>query len=189
MKKQSNPWLMIMIIIVVIAGIIVFSIRNNKEKTTENRGAASDTPTIESEINNNWTGIDPNLPMGNYEELKDSTLKVQRGADYTIYSIKEALLFDADQTEIRENAGDKLEQISASANKRYAGGAIRIYGYTGSTGQTENNRVLAQKRVNAIKEWLIRQGQMDSSRISINPIGKYHHGDFEIVIKSPNPVQ
>jgi len=174
MKNQGVKWLVVLISLTVIIGLTIFFIRKDKHPTTAYTGAASDSATIESEINNNWTGIDPNLPMDTYEELKDSNLKVQTGPDYAIYSIKEAVLFAPGQSSIGESAAEKLEQISSSAEKRFAGGPIRIYGYTDSTGTLAENKVLAEKRVRAVKDWLIQSGNINSSRISTSPVGEHH---------------
>ncbi|MEJ5961935.1 OmpA family protein [Pedobacter immunditicola] len=167
---SKNNWLLWLIGIVVVMVIAFFLFRDNTD--TAYQGAASDSATIESEINNNWTGIDPNIPVANYEELKDTSVHVKANNDYAVYSLKEAILFEPGKDSIGEIGAEKLGQISTSAEKRFAGGQIIIYGYTDSTGTQASNKELALKRANAVKSWLIRNGNIIPNRISVKTEGE-----------------
>jgi outer membrane protein OmpA-like peptidoglycan-associated protein len=167
---SNNNWLLWLLGIVVVLVIAFFVFRDSTD--TAYQGAASDSTTIESEINNNWTGIDPNIPVANYEEMKDTSVLVKANNDYAVYSLKEAILFEPGKDSIGEIGAEKLAQISTSAEKRFAGGEIIIYGYTDSTGTQASNKDLALERANAVKSWLIRNGNVIPNRISIRTEGE-----------------
>lgn len=171
--RRSTAWIIWLIIIVVIVAIIVFFLRS-KNNTSDAMGeaAASDSTTIESQINNNWTGIEPNVPVAEYDELQDTNVSVRATNDYAIYSLKESVLFAEGETSLGDNGSDKLKQIAASAEKRFAGGDIRIYGHTDSTGTKQDNKELALQRAEAVKNWLVQNGNISAERISLNPVGE-----------------
>jgi outer membrane protein OmpA-like peptidoglycan-associated protein len=170
-SNSKNNWLLWFVGIIIILAIAVYLFRGNKNSADE-MGAASDSVTIESKINNNWTGIDPNIPVANYEELKDTSLQVKANDDYAVYSLKEALLFAPGKNEIGESGAEKLKQISASAEKRFSGGDIIVYGYTDSTGTSASNKQLALERAEAVKSWLIKYGKVNAERISVKTQGE-----------------
>ena len=162
----QNNWILWLAGIVILFAMVFFFLFN-KDTQASYQGAASDSTTIESKINNNWTGIDPSIPVATYEELKDTTLHVRANDDYAVYSIKEAIIFETGKNSIGKSGAEKLAQISASADKRFAGGKIIIYGYTDSTGTNASNKLLAFERAEAVKSWLITFGNVDPARISI----------------------
>jgi outer membrane protein OmpA-like peptidoglycan-associated protein len=197
-RNFYNNWLLWLIIIVIIFAVYFFMIRNN-DNEVKYVGAASDSSTIESQINNNWTGIDPNIPISNYEELRDTNIQVKANDDYAIYSLKEAILFKAGKSLIGESGAEKLKQISASAEKRFAGGSIIVIGYTDSTGTKTSNQKLASDRAQSVKKWLIDYGNINEKRISVktegesNPIssnttakGRLQNRRVDIIIKKVN---
>jgi outer membrane protein OmpA-like peptidoglycan-associated protein len=169
--NSKNNWLYWLIGIVAVAAIIVFFSRN-RDNTVEYAGAASDSTTVESEINNNWTGIDPNIPVANYDEVRDSDLQVKANENYAVYSLKEAILFEPGKYAIGTKGAEKLKRISASAEKRFAGGSIIIYGYTDSTGTAIENKALALQRANSVKDWLTTAGNVNADRISVKAVGE-----------------
>ncbi|MBG6233922.1 outer membrane protein OmpA-like peptidoglycan-associated protein [Pedobacter sp. CAN_A7] len=170
-SQSKNNWLYWLIGILAIIAIIIFFSRN-RDNTAEFIGAASDSSTVESEINNNWTGIDPNIPTANYDEIKDSELQVRANENYAVYSLKEAILFESGKYTISTKGAEKLKRISASAEKRFTGGSIIIYGYTDSIGTAKENKALALKRANSVKEWLIASGNINQDRITIEAVGE-----------------
>lgn len=170
--KSKNNWLYWLIGIVAVVAIIIFFTRNSNNTVEYTGEAASDSTTVESEINNNWTGIDPNIPVANYDEVRDSDLQVRANENYAVYSLKEAILFEPGKYTIGSKGAEKLKRISASAEKRFAGGSIIIYGYTDSTGKANENKELALQRANSVKEWLTTSGNVKSDRISVRAVGE-----------------
>jgi len=169
--NSKNNWLYWLIGVLIIIAITIFIFRNDHSEP-ELIGAASDSTTVESEINNNWTGVDPNIPVANYEELKDSDLQVRANDEYAVYSLKEAILFEPGKYAISGKGAEKLKRISASAEKRFAGGSIVIYGYTDSTGTNVENKELALERAKSVKDWLISSGNIKNERISLKALGE-----------------
>ena len=171
-SNSKNNWIYWLIGILVVVAIIIFIFRN-RDNTVEIAGAASDSTTVESVLNNNWTGIDdPNIPIADFDEVKDSDLQVRANENYAIYSLKEAILFEPGKYEIGNKGAEKLKRISASAEKRFTDGPIIIYGYTDSTGTVDENKTLALKRANAVKDWLIKYGNVNLDRVTIKAVGE-----------------
>jgi len=179
--KQIKPapakdisWIIWIFIIVVIIAIGVFSTRKKAQYKTSS--AASDSTTVESQINNNWSGVNPNIPVSRFEELKDTDLHVRAADNYAIYSLREDVLFDPGKYNINQEASEKLKQIAGSFEKRFPRGAIRIYGYADTTGTRELNEKLARQRAEAVKNWFTENANISSNRISfyskgeINPL-------------------
>jgi len=177
-------WLAWLIGTVVVMVIAFFLLWENTDAGYE--GAASDSVTIESQINNNWTGIDPNIPVADYEELNDTSVQVKANNDYAVYSLKEVILFEPGKDSIGEIGTEKLVHISKSAEKRFGGGQIIVIGYTDSIGTLANNKELVLKRVNAVKDWLIRNGNVIPNRISVRTEGESkpvsENGRIDIVV-------
>jgi len=171
-SNSKNNWIYWLIGILVVVAIIIFIFRN-RDNTVEIAGAASDSTTVESVLNNNWTGIDdPNIPIADFDEVKDSDLQVRANENYAIYSLKEAILFEPGKYEIGNKGAEKLKRISASAEKRFTDGPIIIYGYTDSTGTVDENKTLALQRANAVKDWLIKYGNVNLDRVTIKAVGE-----------------
>jgi outer membrane protein OmpA-like peptidoglycan-associated protein len=168
-QPRKNNWIiwLIVLLILLLVGFYFFSHRTT-EVTAE---AASDSSTIESTINSNWSGVEE-VQEQNYDELQDSALSVRGNDEYAVYSIDEKVIFPTGKSEISPNAEKELKSIVNSAAKRFPNGDIRIYGYTDSVGDAAANKVLAQSRAEAVKSWLLKNGSIQEQRISINPVGE-----------------
>jgi flagellar motor protein MotB len=70
------------------------------------------------------------LILSNHYELMNTNIQMKANYDYAIYSLREAIIFETGKTLIREGEAEKLKQISASAEKRFAGVSITVIGYT-----------------------------------------------------------
>ncbi|MDB5020465.1 MAG: rane protein [Pedobacter sp.] len=168
-QPKSNNWIiwLIVILILILIGFYFFSHRNT-EVTAE---AASDSSTIESTINNNWTGVE-DVPEQNYDGLNDAETSTRGNDQYAVYSVDETVLFDVGKSTIKPGAENRLKSIVGSAEKRFPKGDIRIYGYTDSTGNAAENKSLAQSRAEAVRDWMLKNGNIQASRITINPVGE-----------------
>lgn len=171
-KPTRSNWLLILIVLVIVALIAFYFLRgkSNPEVVAE---AASDSSTVESVINANWSGVDQmNLPIERYDELEDADIEVHGNEQYAIYSISEAVLFDSGQSQLKSGAEGKLERVANSAKKRYPDTDIRIIGHTDASGDQASNKELAEARAEAVKSWLTGKGNVKAERISINPVGE-----------------
>ena len=134
---------------------------------TENKG-----DTIVHPMGDDWDIVKLDLPDVKFPEVNLPDLKLRGNDEYTAYSLGENILFDSDKAEIKADAKEELEQISASIQQRYADGKVRIYGYTDSLDTKGHNKELAEKRAEAVKQWLVTNGKIAEDRISIHPLGE-----------------
>jgi len=171
-KPARSNWLLIVIVLIIVALIAFYFLRgkSNPEVVAE---AASDSSTVESTINAQWSGVDQmNLPIERYDELEDADIEVHGNEQYAIYSISEAVLFDSGQSQLKTGADAKLQSVAKSARQRYPGTEIRVLGHTDASGDKASNKQLAEARAEAVKSWLTSKGDVNPDRISINPIGE-----------------
>jgi outer membrane protein OmpA-like peptidoglycan-associated protein len=171
-KKKGGSALIWIIALLAVLVVVFLLTRNkgiDKEVTAE---AASDSTTIESEINANWSGIDAQAPAAEYEELKDSDITIRGNDRFALYSIGESLLFDSESNVLKPASEAKLKEIVASAEKRFAGGSMRIYGYTDASGSKGFNKKLAEERAQAVMSWMAKNSKIPEDKISINPVGE-----------------
>lgn len=171
-RKAKNNWLYWIIGILAVLVIIIFFTRKDEANQHITAEAASDSTTIESKINNNWTGVDPNIPVANYDEVRDSDLQVRANKDYAVYSLNEAVLFEPGKYVIAKSGSSKLATIAASAKKRFVAGSFIIYGYTDSVGTKDANKDLALNRANAVKAWLVEFEKISPDQVTVNSEGE-----------------
>jgi outer membrane protein OmpA-like peptidoglycan-associated protein len=172
-KPKRNGATLIWIIAILSVLVIIFLITRNKNSDKNiTAAAASDSTTIESEINANWSGVDPQAPTSEYEELKDSDVTIRANDQFALYSIGESVLFNSDSKVLRPEAEKKLKEIVASIEKRFSGGAVRVYGYTDAVGSKESNKQLAEDRAEAVRAWLMANSKFPKDQITINPVGE-----------------
>ncbi len=73
---------------------------------------------------------------------------------------------------MRNQAEQDLKQITASIGKRYNGGNIRVYGYTDAVGSAGYNKELAEQRAEAVRGWLVKNGNVAEDRVTLHPVGE-----------------
>ena len=178
-KKQTSwlPWLIGALILI---ALLVFLLRScNKTDvvaaTTPDStvtGGAVATTTPAGTKTPDWADVDRNAPDTKYDEITNKDISVKENGNYGIYSLGENILFEAGKSTIKPDAEQNLQQLAASIKKRFAGGDLRVYGYTDSVGTNGYNKELAQLRAEAVKSWLATNAGIDSNKISINAIGK-----------------
>lgn len=187
-EKGGFNWLWLLAI-AVLAGLVIWLLTRNKDtdanmasagnKVETAAGAAADKVKdagegVAAEAEDAWQSIDLNAPKVERPELKISSPNFEtRGTDnYTIYSVGEELLFDTDKADLRSDAKENLQQVAASIQQRYNNGQIRIYGFTDATAGQQYNKELSEQRAENVKNWLVQNGNVDASRISIHPMGE-----------------
>lgn len=82
------------------------------------------------------------------------------------------VLFDFDQAEILPKAEDVLRKAAAYLQQHGGKGVIRIEGYTDAKGDDAYNVRLSQKRAEAVRGWLARNGGVPSSRMKSHGQGE-----------------
>jgi outer membrane protein OmpA-like peptidoglycan-associated protein len=143
----------------------------NVEKTNQDLGR-TDISEKETDADtaleaSQWTGVDLNNHQARLPEVTTKDIETSANEKFTGYSMDETILFDAGASELRLQAKESLMQIAGSISNR-AKGKIRIYGYN----DAKENKELSQKRAQAVKQWLVQEGKIDASRISIHPMGE-----------------
>ena len=176
-KKNNSwwPWLLVALVALALLFFFTKGFNNNKNDNNGSDTTANDTTANASGVDpmtDDWSSIDRGAPAAAYDEVTDKDIEVRGNNDYAIYSVDETVLFDTDKNTIKKGSQEKLKQVAASAEKRFAKGHLRIYGYTDSTGTAAHNKQLSEERANAVSSWLVADGNISQDRISINPVGE-----------------
>jgi outer membrane protein OmpA-like peptidoglycan-associated protein len=90
-----------------------------------------------------------------------SQKKVSRVKD----SLTLHVLFDYDKTTIKEKETAELQK-GIEFVKRYPGSRIEIAGHTDNMGTPQYNQSLSEKRAQAVRDYLIREGGVDPAKIT-----------------------
>lgn len=142
------------------------------ENEQDREMAADGSPVdVDSKGEADWD-VDFNMPDVDWPEFKDTDVEVRGNDKYSVYALGENVLFDTDKAEIKKGAEANLQKISASIAQRSKEGQVRVYGYTDAKGSASYNKELAEKRAEAVKNWLQKQGNIEASRISVHPVGE-----------------
>jgi outer membrane protein OmpA-like peptidoglycan-associated protein len=168
--------------------------RENQELTVSDSTIVNDpaevTASNDAETNDadaRWNQIDRNSPSVKLPEVSVIGLETRGNKDYTVYSMEESVLFDKGKAELRENAKKTLNQIVLSMAER-AKGDIRIYGYADpSEGTAKDNIALSSKRAMTVRNWLVENGKIEESRISVQPMGESQPKSTDGVTQTSKP--
>ncbi|GAA3947182.1 OmpA family protein [Hymenobacter algoricola] len=151
----------------------------NPETKDQPQEATQDTAVVYREgegpadaIDTSWDMTRAKLADVKYPEVSMSEVSVRGNDEYSVYGIEETVLFDTDKAEIRSGAGKALEQIAASIGQRYATGPVRVMGFADSRGDKSYNKELSAQRAEAVKNWLVANGKIDTGRVSLEPMGE-----------------
>ena len=158
--KKSNPWWLWLLLSLLGLAMLYFFTRDrgsNQNDAAESDTTANVSPAVEP-MTNDWRSIDRNSPASAYYEVTDRDIKVRGNIDYAVNSVEETVLVDTDKNTIKSNAEDKLKQVAASAEKRFAKGVIRVYGYTDAAGTVTHSKQLAEERANVVSAFLAATG-------------------------------
>jgi outer membrane protein OmpA-like peptidoglycan-associated protein len=178
-KRRSPVFIwMIFAILAIAAAILLYRGCNRsaplKVATTDT--TRTDTTKADSNVivttQPDWNAIDFTIPKSSLDEVTDTAIIVRGNDKYTIYSLGENILFDADKSVLQPAATAKLQQVAASLNKRYKMAAIAVYGHTDSVGDTGDNKALGTARANAVKSWLQTKGGVLPDKISVHSLGE-----------------
>ena len=104
----------------------------------------------------------------------ESVLK-DLGAKVTAQEIRIELaadvLFDFDKHDLRLEAIPSLEKVAEVLRSR-AGSPVTIEGHTDGKGTDAYNLLLSEKRAQAVREWLVKDGGATAARITTKGWGK-----------------
>lgn len=185
-KKSALPWILLTLGILALLFFLLRGCDNNNGNENEGTQAAPHGDTVVGATTNNggatnddnatkdggWNDVDFNAPTADYPEITDPNISVRSSNNYSIYGMGENILFDEGKSTIRRDAERNLKQISASLAQRYSGADIRVYGFTDAVGSAGHNKQLAEQRAQAVKDWLSRNANISSEKISLQPVGE-----------------
>lgn len=141
--------------------------RDGKSAADAVEGAAGSVATAADR----WD-IDADLPDTRFEEITTKDVTVRGNERYSVYSVDETVFFDTDKSELKPTAKATLEQITGSIGKRFGDKQVRIMGFADARGSKDYNEELSAKRAEAVKNWLVQNGKIDGSRVSVEPMGE-----------------
>lgn len=171
-KVAMWPWLLVALAVL----LVFFLLTRDRSDTDKERTAAGmrtdSTTAIGKGPSADWDNIDFDAPKASYEEVNDKDINVRSGNGYAIYSVEEPILFDTEKSALRNEAEQKLKNVLESLQKRYKEGEIRVYGYTDAKGSAGYNQQLAEQRAETVRDWLVKNGNIDKNRISIHSVGE-----------------
>ena len=121
---------------------------------------------------NAWDMTKAKLADVKLPEINLPDINVRGDENYNVYGLEEKVLFDTEKAEIKPTATKALQQVSASIGQRYGKNEVRIMGFADSRGDKDYNRELSEKRAEAVKNWFVQNGKIDSTRISVEPMGE-----------------
>jgi len=176
--KSGRPWWLWLLIALIALALIFFLFRScNRtddaaDTITDTEATSAETAPADGTATAEWDAINFDLPASTYEEITDAEINVRGNDEYAIYSVDETILFGTDQSTIKDQAAQKLQQIATSMGQRFNGGRIRIYGYTDAQGSASYNKELAEQRAAAVQTWLVQNGNINADNVSLHPVGE-----------------
>jgi len=115
--------------------------------------------------------------IGNYMDRQAAEMKrklpeaaVAREGDKLYVALPSAILFDVDKAEIKPTAKDSIAK-AAEVLVKYPDTYITVEGHTDSTGSTEHNQKLSERRADAVRDQLLRDG-VPASRVTVKGYGE-----------------
>lgn len=124
-------------------------------------------------ISDAWDMTKAKLADVKLPEINLPDVTVRGNDDYQVYSIDEKILFDTNKATLKSSAAAAVNQVVASVKKRYADKDVRVLGFADSRGDASYNYELAEKRAEAVKNYLVSTGKMDAGKVSVESFGEH----------------
>jgi len=138
---------------------------------------------VEEELSeNHWSFARKYIPMAD-EQVRDTAAAVKRRCPETAKEspppppaekpafILEGITFDFNKATIRPSSEPTLKE-AGSVMQRFSSVKVRIEGHTDSIGSEKYNQNLSERRANAVKDYLVKNFEIDPSRIETVGFGK-----------------
>ncbi len=177
--KNGAPWWLWLLLSLIALGLVLYFINrsnsgarlNETSSDTTVNSSAPQGDTLATTVPE-WNSIDFNSAESSDPNITDKDIRVRSSDAYTIYSLGENILFATDKNTLESTAEAKLNQISAALNKNFKGAYVGVFGNTDSTGTVSHNKQLGVERATAVKDWLVKRGNIAQKKISIHSRGE-----------------
>jgi outer membrane protein OmpA-like peptidoglycan-associated protein len=145
---------------------------NNDNQTASNTVYDSSNQRVDTSQNAaragvSWIVIDWNAQPQRYDEVQDNNVSVKEDSNFIIYTIDESKLFAAGNNNVIDSAKDKLRQVANSINRRNVNGEVKVFAAQNNMANQNENGQQAQQRAEAVKNWLVQNGNIQQNRISV----------------------
>ncbi|WP_426490146.1 OmpA family protein [Hymenobacter sp. 102] len=140
------------------------------ENAAASAGAAAEKAG--NAVANSWDMTTASLADVKLEEIDLPEVSVRGDDTYNVYGLEEKVLFDTDKAEIKPSATRALSEISASIARRFKGKDVRVMGFADSRGDKSYNKELSAQRAAAVKKWLVSNGMMTETQVTLEPMGE-----------------
>jgi len=90
---------------------------------------------------------------------------VQKPPEKVIDRMTLRINFDLDKSDIRESETEELQKAVRFIRK-YPGAKVRLEGHTDSIGTEEYNQGLSERRANAVRDYLLKEGTCEPANIT-----------------------
>ena len=176
-KRNNYWWLWLLLILIIIAALIYYFNYYQKGKQLELPGAADSTATINNADTaspavaptaNLWDQVDFDSPDTSYPEVTDKNLITKSNSHFVIYSEDVSNLFENGKSDLSKEGKQSLDQVASSINKRFNTADVRIYAQS----DTAHADQLAMQRGESVSSYLVKNTNIDQSRISV-----FHPGE------------
>lgn len=128
--------------------------------------------TAANAVDNTWDLAKAKLADVKFKEVTQPGVRVRGDSTYNVYSVDETVLFDTDKADVKPGAAETLKQITGSIGQRYATSQVRVMGFADSRGDKGYNKELSEKRAEAVKNYLVANGGIAATRVSVEPMGE-----------------
>ncbi len=115
--------------------------------------------------------------IGNYMDRQAAEMKrklpeaaVAREGDKLYVALPSGILFDVDRSDVKPEAGNSIAK-AAEVLVKYPDTYITVEGHTDSTGKPEYNQLLSERRADAVRDLLVKDG-VPPSRMSVKGYGE-----------------
>jgi len=176
-KRNNYWWLWLLLILIIIAALVYYFYYYQKGKQLELPGTADSTATINNADTasmsvaptaNLWDQVDFDSPDTSYPEVTDKNLVTKSNSHFVIYSEDVSNLFENGKSDLSKEGKQSLDQVASSINKRFNTADVRIYAQS----DTAHADQLAMQRGESVSNYLVKNTNIDQSRISV-----FHPGE------------
>jgi outer membrane protein OmpA-like peptidoglycan-associated protein len=176
--KKGTPWWLWLLLLLILAALAYYFLKGRNgatrsQTTTDSTVTTDSSSTTSTRTTPGFNNVDfQNAPSASYDEITDTTISVRGDDKYAIYSLGENVLFATDQNTLQGSADNQLKQVANSINKRFKDYYIGVYGHTDSKGDAAHNKDLGAERAQAVRDWLVKNGSISDSKISLHSFGE-----------------